>query len=182
MSGGTILGISRRMYVNIIKILAGILLSIIMLTFVKELFLFLILTAISFVISYFINRIRLPFDISPVPFLSVLISLKMGFVPMVMFVIIGSILPSVISGAEISANLIIYLLHLLVLNLFIVVLNPVLMILVFAYPVLLGISLVSVNIISNAELVKRYSIPLVAVIVNLAYFINFGGILSKILG
>lgn len=158
---------------NWIKILllfvAGIFLAIEM----KTVFMFIMITIISFLFNYYQNKFRLPFDLSPMVFFSAIIALKIGILPMIAFILISGIVPTFITGGEITLNTFIFMAHIILLNLLIAGLPISFTVLAFVYPVALGITMVSVTVLSNEEILKRISVPVIAVAVNMVYFLNF---------
>ena len=81
--------------------------------FLKSLAFFFFLTALTAVIAFAINRLRSPFDVSPVLFCGVLVMHFYGPWLLAVFWLFGSILPSVLGGGSAGIASFISLLSLL---------------------------------------------------------------------
>lgn len=76
----------------------GILVGIIGLLLFRNILIFTVFLAVTAVFNFFQSRMQLPFDLSPSMALLVLFSIKLGFMEGVIFLILGSIIPSVLGG------------------------------------------------------------------------------------
>lgn len=105
--------ILQRLGENKSKILVGII-SVLALTLfgapvgLGRIFLFIILLAITAIISYYIGLFRSPIDASPTFFLMIPITWEYGFFYAVIFVIFGNLVPTIISGAEVGADALLF--------------------------------------------------------------------------
>jgi hypothetical protein len=110
-------------------------------------------------------------------FFSTIIAVKMGFMPMIAFLLISGLIPTILTGGEITLNTFVFMGHIALLNYVIMSLNISLPVLIFLYPIALGIMMFSVTTLSNEQVLNRIAVPLIAVAVNMVYFVNFGRIL-----
>ncbi len=157
---------------NWMKILLVLIAAIFLAIEMKTVFMFLVISIISFLFNYYQNKFKLPFDLSPMVFFSAIIAIKIGIFPMIAFIIISGIVPTFITGGEITLNTFIFMAHIILLNVIIASLPISLAILAIVYPVALGMTMVSVTILSNEEILRRISVPVIAVFVNMVYFMN----------
>jgi hypothetical protein len=159
------------------KILLLSLVVIVLAFEMRSVFAFIVITAVSFIFNYYQNRFRLPFDLSPMVFFSTIVAVKMGFIPMIAFLVISGIIPTLMAGGEISLNTFVFMAHIILLNVMIAGLNISLALLAFIYPVALGIMMLSVTTLSNEQVLRRIAVPVMAVAVNMVYFMNLGRLL-----
>jgi hypothetical protein len=110
--------------------------------------------------------------------LSLIIALKFDFPMMLLFLLIGGLIPSILAGAEFNLNTVLFLGHVIVLNLVISALNPSFNVLQIIYPIMLGMMMISITTLSNENMMKRISVPVVAIIVNMVYLGWMGGLIK----
>lgn len=159
---------------SMLKFGLGALIFLCILIISKELILFSAASIITFLFNYFQNRFRLPFDISPMVFFSALIAIKFNLAMMVLFMLISGILPSIIAGGEIGFNTIVFFAHMILLNALFTYLNLSVQVMTLLYPLALGAAMFSVTTLGNQEAFKRITVPAIAFVVNIAYFLNLG--------
>ncbi len=163
-------------------LLGLIILSILIIIKTQKILIFLALTLISGIICFFNYSMRLPFDITPVFFLSIIITNTYGFGYTVLFVILSGFIPSILSGGEASMSSIMYLVVNLLVNLLSIPLlgsNIVLggIILSVVYSVLAGIG----SAVTGENIQKEIFSVILTIIVNVLYFSKLGMFIISIL-
>jgi hypothetical protein len=83
----------------------------------KKATIFFILTLIVATLTYFNYYIKLPFDISPVLFISLIISREYSFLLAAIFIIISGIIPMIMAGGSFDLTTIFYSSLILIVNL-----------------------------------------------------------------
>ncbi|MBD3155973.1 MAG: hypothetical protein GF368_04960 [Candidatus Aenigmarchaeota archaeon] len=88
----------------------GILVGIIGLLLFRNILIFTVFLVVTMVFNFFQSRMQLPFDLSPSMALLILFSIKLGFMEGMVFLILGSIVPSIIGGGANHMTLFFFLL------------------------------------------------------------------------
>lgn len=149
----------------------------------KKFLLFLVLTAITIAITYFNYYTRIPIDLTPIFFLSVIISFSYGLLFSVLFVLIVSLPPKLFSGSDFGVKSIFYIIINIIVNFVLVSISP-------GNIILFGIvgsvvyHLMSATLagLMEGEIVKELLVSVINIGVSLFYFMNFGLILLRFLG
>ncbi|MBD3202790.1 hypothetical protein GF327_00715 [Candidatus Woesearchaeota archaeon] len=90
---------------NFILLLTLLIVSMIL---IRKITMFFVLTLIASVIVYFNYYIRLPFDLSPVLFFSLVITREFSFIFSAVFIIISGIIPMILAGGTFDHTTIFY--------------------------------------------------------------------------
>jgi len=164
-------------------VLALIILSTLLIIKTQRILIFLALTLISGIICFLNYSTKLPFDITPIFFLSIIITNTYGFGYTVLFVILSGFIPSVLSGGEASMDSFMYLIVNLIVNLLSIQFlgnNIVFGGIVFSviYSILVGIG----SCITGEIIQKEIFSVILTIIVNVLYFSKLGIFLLTILG
>jgi len=164
-------------------LLALIILSVLIIIKTQKILIFLALTLISGIICFLNYSTKLPFDITPIFFLSILITNMYGFGYTVLFVILSGLIPSVISGGEASMDSFMYLGVNLLVNLLSIQFlgNNIVfggIILSVVYSILVGIG----SCITGGVIQKEIFSVVLAIIVNVLYFSKLAVVIITFLG
>ena len=150
--------------------------------FFKKFLLYLAFCAVAITITYINYYLRIPVDLTPIFFLSVIISFGYGFFYSMLFVIIVSLPPKIFSGADFGIQNIVYVIINIMVNLFLVSVWPSNIILfgIIGAVVYCLMSAVISGIIKG-EIEKELLVSIINIGINLFYFLNFSSFLLGIL-
>ncbi|MAG15821.1 hypothetical protein CMO88_02055 [Candidatus Woesearchaeota archaeon] len=136
----------------------------------KDILFLILLTAATGIVAFIINRLRVPFDLSPIFFGSVIIMHFYGVWHVMLFLLFASIIPSVLAGSVIDFISILSLVSILLVSFLVAVttLNfPYVLILIVLYAVVASL----ITFALSNELGKALATFIVLLSVNIAYFI-----------
>lgn len=132
-------------------------------------------------IMVFINYVMgIPFDFTPVFFLSIIITSTLGVGLSIVFIIVGGIIPTVIAGGKIDVSYLVFLTLLILLNLFSSSFSNIMVggiILAFIYSVVGGV----ISIGLGDPVFKQVPSMIVNIIINTLYFYKFSEMVIHLL-
>ncbi|MCD6403352.1 MAG: hypothetical protein J7K98_03405 [Candidatus Aenigmarchaeota archaeon] len=169
---------------KIIIILASLLVIffIIFSSEIKFTFIFLALTIITGILVFFNYKLKIPLDFTPVFFLSLLLAYSHGFVLAITFILLGAIVPSILSK-EIGVNYF----FMVVIFLFLVSYSPKVLISLgvieggIVLSIVFGFIDMMLDIVFGKHLSKKFVSFVGFVIVNAFYFIKLSEAILKLL-
>ncbi len=96
-----------------VKVLVGLIVLITLVMFgnpvgLARIFLYIVLLGVTAAVSYWLAAVRSPIDASPTFFLMIIIHLNLGFFYSFIFLILSSIVPTVIAGGEFGVTSILF--------------------------------------------------------------------------
>jgi hypothetical protein len=151
--------------------------------FMRKVVIYPVLCAVAIGLAYVNYYSRLPIDITPIFFFSVIITFNYGFLLSALFVLVAGVLPRFLAGADMSFDGVFYIFLNLLTNLVLIMIAPADVILYgFIASIFYFLSASFFSGLVNSEVFKEFLVALINIGISFFYFMNVGPILIRLLG